>query len=184
MNRRILFRRAKRPNTPIFRCRPDYPDFPSRKQMGDYYSALRGHFQSARKYSIQDKSRDVPARTTDESWEVELANGEKRIYKGVIVCNGHHWDKRFPVLRRRIYGRDDAFEGLQNARTAGGKKSSGHRRRKFGLRCRVAKRRASPAEAHLSLAARLLVFAENACSVNRAPNRPPFICRFFCKDSL
>lgn len=32
----------------------------------------------------------------DGRWEVELANGEKRIYKGVIVCSGHHWDKRFP----------------------------------------------------------------------------------------
>jgi len=29
----------------------------------------------------------------DGRWEVELANGEKRIYKGVIVCSGHHWDK-------------------------------------------------------------------------------------------
>ena len=29
-------------------------------------------------------------------WEVELASGEKRIYKGILVCNGHHWDRRWP----------------------------------------------------------------------------------------
>jgi len=32
----------------------------------------------------------------DGKWELELATGEKRIYKGLIVCNGHHWHKRFP----------------------------------------------------------------------------------------
>jgi len=32
----------------------------------------------------------------DGRWELELASGEKRVYKGLIVCNGHHWDRRFP----------------------------------------------------------------------------------------
>jgi len=42
---------------------------------------------------------DATARDSDRNdqrWEVELASGEKRVYKGVIVCSGHHWDKRFP----------------------------------------------------------------------------------------
>jgi hypothetical protein len=40
----------------------------------------------------------------DGRWEVELANGEKRIYKGVIVCSGHHWDKRFPNYPGKFTG--------------------------------------------------------------------------------
>jgi len=31
-----------------------------------------------------------------ELWEVKFSNGEKRCYKGVIICIGHHWDKRIP----------------------------------------------------------------------------------------
>ena len=27
---------------------------------------------------------------------MEFADGEQRVYKGVLVCNGHHWHKRFP----------------------------------------------------------------------------------------
>jgi cation diffusion facilitator CzcD-associated flavoprotein CzcO len=40
----------------------------------------------------------------DRLWEVELGNGEKRIYKGVIVCSGHHWDKRFPNYAGKFTG--------------------------------------------------------------------------------
>jgi len=45
-----------------------------------------------------DKTLDIGLGTLGANgrWEVELAGGEKRVYKGVIVCSGHHWDKRFP----------------------------------------------------------------------------------------
>ncbi len=38
--------------------------------------------------------RAVPL--SDESWRVKLDTGEERIYKGIVVCNGHHWAKRMP----------------------------------------------------------------------------------------
>lgn len=47
---------------------------------------------------------DPQNRSGDGRWEVELANGEKRIYKGVIVCSGHHWDKRFPNYPGKFTG--------------------------------------------------------------------------------
>ncbi len=31
-----------------------------------------------------------------DRWEVTLASGEKRVYGGVLICNGHHWDCRYP----------------------------------------------------------------------------------------
>src|SRR5579859_488921 len=40
----------------------------------------------------------------DGRWELELASGEKRIYKGLIVCNGHHWDRRFPNYPGKFEG--------------------------------------------------------------------------------
>jgi cation diffusion facilitator CzcD-associated flavoprotein CzcO len=74
---------------------PDYPDFPSRQQMLDY---LRDYAEKFRlRPHIQFNTKVVMALPrTDERWELELASGEKRIYKGLIVCNGHHWDRRFP----------------------------------------------------------------------------------------
>ncbi len=73
----------------------DYPDFPSAQQMVDYlrsYSeafGLRSH--------IQFRTRVVLARPLpDDRWELEMAGGERRIYKGLVVCNGHHWDRRYP----------------------------------------------------------------------------------------
>jgi cation diffusion facilitator CzcD-associated flavoprotein CzcO len=73
----------------------DYPDFPSQRQMSDYYSLYTDAF--GLRENIRFNTKVVMCRPlADETWEVETADGAKRIYKGVIVCNGHHWDKRFP----------------------------------------------------------------------------------------
>ena len=73
----------------------DYPDFPSRQQMLDYLRDYAQKFQLTP--HIQFNAKVVMALPlADGRWELELASGEKRIYKGLIVCNGHHWDRRFP----------------------------------------------------------------------------------------
>jgi cation diffusion facilitator CzcD-associated flavoprotein CzcO len=73
----------------------DYPDFPSRQQVLDYLRDYAKKFQLRR--NIQFNTKVVMALPlTDGRWELELESGEKRIYKGLIVCNGHHWDRRFP----------------------------------------------------------------------------------------
>src|SRR5260370_8498134 len=73
----------------------DYPDFPSRQQMLDYLRDYAQKFQLAP--HIQFNTKVVMALPlADGRWELELASGEKRVYKGLIVSNGHHWDPRFP----------------------------------------------------------------------------------------
>jgi cation diffusion facilitator CzcD-associated flavoprotein CzcO len=73
----------------------DYPDFPSRAQMLAYLRDYAEKFQLSR--HIQFNTKVVMALPlADGRWELQLASGEKRIYKGLIVCNGHHWDRRFP----------------------------------------------------------------------------------------
>jgi cation diffusion facilitator CzcD-associated flavoprotein CzcO len=73
----------------------DYPDFPSRAQMLAYLQDYAEKFQLCR--HMQFNTKVVMALPlADGRWELELANGEKRVYKGLIVCNGHHWDRRFP----------------------------------------------------------------------------------------
>ncbi|HLM01935.1 MAG TPA: NAD(P)/FAD-dependent oxidoreductase [Pyrinomonadaceae bacterium] len=81
----------------------DYPDFPSRKQMSDYYKLYADTFNL--RENIRFNAKVVMCRPLEnETWEVETADGEKRIYKGVVVCNGHHWDKRFPSYAGEFTG--------------------------------------------------------------------------------
>ncbi|HEV3469627.1 MAG TPA: NAD(P)-binding domain-containing protein [Pyrinomonadaceae bacterium] len=81
----------------------DYPDFPSARQMLDYLRAYAEHFGLRR--HIQFDTKVLMCRPlAGGRWEVELASGERRVYKGVVVCNGHHWDKRFPAYPGRFEG--------------------------------------------------------------------------------
>lgn len=75
----------------------DFPDFPSADQMLEYLKAFakdRGLLPHC------EFNKTVSLAAPDESgrWNVKFADGEERTYKGVVVCNGHHWDKRFPKL--------------------------------------------------------------------------------------
>ena len=81
----------------------DYPDFPSQRQMGDYYELYTDTFNLRPKIEFKTKVTAVRPRA-DELWDVELANGEQRVYKGVLVCNGHHWHKRFPKYSGEFTG--------------------------------------------------------------------------------
>jgi Flavin-binding monooxygenase-like len=80
-----------------------YPDFPSTLQMRQYlesYARDRGLIDD-----IEFGKRVVRAvPLADESWQVTFDSGETRVYKGVVVCNGHHWDKRMPDYPGRFAG--------------------------------------------------------------------------------
>lgn len=81
----------------------DYPDFPSREQMIAYLRAYADHFKLRER--IQFRTTVLMCRPlADGRWEVELSGGEKRIYQGVLVCNGHHWHRRWPELPGRFAG--------------------------------------------------------------------------------
>lgn len=73
----------------------DYPDFPSREQMLRYLESYAAAFNLRENIEFNKKAVKILPRE-DECWEVELETGEKRIYKGIAVCSGHHWHKRFP----------------------------------------------------------------------------------------
>ncbi len=81
----------------------EYPDFPSRQQMLEYLQDYAEKF--GLREHIQFRTKVVMALPLAEGkWELELATGEKRIYKGLIVCNGHHWAKRFPNYPGKFAG--------------------------------------------------------------------------------
>jgi hypothetical protein len=85
-----------------------YPDFPSRDQMLDYLNAYADHF--GLRDQIEFGTEVVRVEPLDENgiggWAVELAGGEVRHYAGVVVANGHHWQKRFPSYPGAFAGRE------------------------------------------------------------------------------
>jgi len=81
----------------------DYPDFPSQEQMRRY---LENYASDRKVLDDVELGRKVVRAfpNADESWQVKLDDGEVRTYKGVVVCNGHHWDKRWPDYPGRFAG--------------------------------------------------------------------------------
>ncbi len=75
---------------------PDnYPDFPNQEQMRLYlesYARDRGVLSGIEFGRTVVRAQPL----ADESWRVSFDDGEEREYKGMVVCNGHHWDKRYP----------------------------------------------------------------------------------------
>jgi cation diffusion facilitator CzcD-associated flavoprotein CzcO len=99
----------------------DYPDFPSRQQMLDYLREYAEKFGLCP--HIQFNTKVVMALPLAEGrWELELASGEKRIYKGLIVCNGHHWDRRFPNYPGKFAGEYIHSKDYRNPAQLSGKR--------------------------------------------------------------
>ncbi|MCW5749884.1 MAG: NAD(P)-binding domain-containing protein [Alphaproteobacteria bacterium] len=72
-----------------------YPDFPSRRQMLDYLESYARVFGLIG--AIEFRSKVVEVRPVEANlWHVRFEDGRERRYKGVAVCNGHHWDRRWP----------------------------------------------------------------------------------------
>jgi hypothetical protein len=73
----------------------EYPDFPSAAQMLRYIESY------ARRFGLDERvecNRQVTAvrPLPNDTWRVVLDGREERHYKGVVVCNGHHRDPRWP----------------------------------------------------------------------------------------
>ena len=73
----------------------DYPEYPNHKQISAYFESYVNHFKFRDKIIFNTEVQDVRP-SADGAWQVELAGGEKRNYRAVLVANGHHWDPRWP----------------------------------------------------------------------------------------
>lgn len=81
----------------------DYPDFPSAPQMLAYLRGFADHF-GLRGDIECDRAVTHITPIEQNRWSVTFADGEERHYKGVILCNGHHWCKRFPEFEGEFAG--------------------------------------------------------------------------------
>ncbi len=91
-----------------------WPDFPSAAQMLEYLRAYAEHHQLRRHIEFGTRVQKVePLFKNGDSgdgdgdggqWRIKLQSGEERLYGGVVICNGHHWDKRMPEYPGRFDG--------------------------------------------------------------------------------
>jgi hypothetical protein len=55
--------------------------------------------------NIETRKKVLQAHPLDDaSWQVTFEDGEERHYKGIVVCNGHHWDERLPSYPGAFHG--------------------------------------------------------------------------------
>jgi len=111
----------------------DYPDFPSHRQMLDYFEAYAAHFNLPAKIALETRVESA-SRRPDGKWSVGVAGpgpGGKRVetFDDLIVCSGHHRDPLMPeypgafsgrMLHSREYKRPEPFENQRVLVVGGG----------------------------------------------------------------
>lgn len=86
-----------------------YPHFPRRDQVRDYlvsYAAARGLNEFIR-FSVSVESVvpvDTDGTPGSAGWTVTLSTGEVEHFDGVLVANGHLWDKKVPQVPGEFTG--------------------------------------------------------------------------------
>jgi hypothetical protein len=82
---------------PEFPMGREYPRFPYGTDMFRYLNAYADHFGLRGRIQMSTKVIYIgPAE--NERWNVHFADGRRAVYKGVLICNGHHWDRRWPEI--------------------------------------------------------------------------------------
>jgi len=82
---------------------PDYPmpdswpEFLSQPLMLKYLNGYAEHFGLRENIEFNKKVICIDA-LQNNLWRATFADGSSQVYRGVIVCNGHHWDPRHPEL--------------------------------------------------------------------------------------
>ena len=113
----------------------DWPDFPSAAQMLAYLRGYADRWGLRARLELATRATWVePVPESDGLWRVTIERGgarEVRLYGGVVVCNGHHWDARWPsypgqdgftgeLLHSRDYKRPDTLRGRRVLVVGGG----------------------------------------------------------------
>ncbi|MGE0044865.1 MAG: flavin-containing monooxygenase [Hyphomonadaceae bacterium] len=73
----------------------EFPDYPHHAQLLDYFRGYVDHFGLRPTITFNTRVTEA-VRGGDGLWRVTLSTGETRSYDVLLVCNGHHWDPRFP----------------------------------------------------------------------------------------
>lgn len=73
----------------------EYPNFAHHSQVFTYFRNYAEHFGIRERVTF-NTAVEHAERMEDGTWNITLDNGERRQYDALFVCNGHHWDPRWP----------------------------------------------------------------------------------------
>lgn len=80
-----------------------YPDYPSHTQVCEYLRAYARHFDLYQHIRFNTAVEAVE-RTEGGLWDIRLSDGQTYRYGGVVICNGHNWDPKFPQYNGKFDG--------------------------------------------------------------------------------
>lgn len=99
----------------------EYPDFPSAPQMLQYLNDYAKHYALQDQIIYNTKVEHVgPGK--DGLWELRFNDDEPRFYEGVIICNGHHWHRRWPEYGGSFTGEYIHSKDYENPEQLSGKR--------------------------------------------------------------
>jgi thioredoxin reductase len=101
-----------------------YPDYPSHLQIIEYFENYVDHFQFREKIKFRTSVEEVNELENGKYEVITVSDlGQtKVIYDAVFVCNGHHWNKRYPNFPGTFTGRSihaheyKTFDGYEDKR--------------------------------------------------------------------
>ena len=73
-------------------------DYPSHAELASYFQGYARHFQLEQHIRFQTEVLKIEKLSSND-WEIELEDSQgvrKEHFSHVVVCNGHHWDPRWP----------------------------------------------------------------------------------------
>jgi hypothetical protein len=71
--------------------------------MREYLNLFADHYQLRKQIELNTQVTWVKP-LENHQWEVSFNNQTPKIYKGIIICNGHHWSKRLPKFTGEFTG--------------------------------------------------------------------------------
>jgi cation diffusion facilitator CzcD-associated flavoprotein CzcO len=75
---------------------PDrYPDYPHHAHIFEWLRDYADAFALRERIHFNTRVERAE-RGPDGGWRITLEGGEQRCFDALLVCNGHHWDPRFP----------------------------------------------------------------------------------------
>lgn len=84
----------------------DYPDYPSHRQILDYFNQYADHF-ALRPFIQFNTSVEQVIKIENDRWQViyrDVDGQHEKIFDYVFVANGHHWDPLTPVYQGKFKG--------------------------------------------------------------------------------
>src|SRR5882724_6179602 len=80
-----------------------YPQFMSHFEVIEYFESYVDRFKLRPHISFNSEVSNVH-REPEGTWRVTLKSGESRLFRAVVVANGHLWDPRYPNFTGQFDG--------------------------------------------------------------------------------